>query len=175
MELLVSHPRGRYGKAKRQILQVLGRLGDENAVVARTAVDGVALVRTVLDAREVVRRCRELFSEGWAFDYAVKWVPVDHWCEADLEKMQRLLIEKVRDNIAPGESWGMKVAKRRWGRYHTSDIVDYLARAIDRKVDLEHPDKLVRVDVVGARASISILRPGDVFSATAPSPPGSTP
>jgi hypothetical protein len=31
-----------------------------------------------------VRRCHELFRQGFAFEHAVEWVPVDYWCEADL-------------------------------------------------------------------------------------------
>jgi tRNA(Ser,Leu) C12 N-acetylase TAN1 len=62
----------------------------------------------------------------------------------------------------------MKVEKRRWEQHHTNEIIQYLARAIDRKVDLNHPDHLVRIDVINSRAAVSVLRPGDVFSVTAP-------
>lgn len=168
MELLVSYQRSHYGKAKREILLILGRLGDEHASVERTAIDGIALARTALDARNVVRRCRDLFLHGFAFEHAIKWVPVDYWCEADLQAIRRVLVEKVRDQIAPGETWGMKVAKHRWERYHTQDIVANLAGAIDRKVNLDHPDKLVRVDVVGGEVALAVLQPDDLFSATAP-------
>jgi tRNA(Ser,Leu) C12 N-acetylase TAN1 len=167
MDLLVSYQRGRYGRAKREILHVLQRLGDEHPMIDRTAVDGIACVRTALDGRFVVRGCRELLEKGFAFEDAIKWVPVDYWCEADLHAMHRLLADTVRAQIAPTETWGLKIAKRRWQRYHTSDIITQLAGAIDRKVDLDHPDKLVRVDVVGNEVGISILRPGEVFSATA--------
>jgi tRNA(Ser,Leu) C12 N-acetylase TAN1 len=171
MDLLVSHQRGQYGKARREILLILRRLGDEHASVERTAVDGIALARTVLDGRDVVRRCHELFLQGFAFEHAVKWVPVDYWCEADLQAIRRVLVEKVRDRIAADETWGMKVAKRRWQSYHTQDIVANIAGAIDRKVKLDHPDKLVRVDVVGSKVALSVLRRGEVFSATAPDEP----
>jgi tRNA(Ser,Leu) C12 N-acetylase TAN1 len=175
MELLVSHQRGRYGKARREILRTLRRLGDEHPAVERTSVHGIALVHSGLDGREVVHRCRELFLEGLAFEYAIKWVPVDYWCELDLEAMRNLLAQKVRDQIAHNETWGMKVEKRRWQRYSTRDIVLYLAGAIDRQVDLDHPDKLVRVDVVGGQVAVSVLRPGDVFSIAAPEGPAPAP
>jgi tRNA(Ser,Leu) C12 N-acetylase TAN1 len=175
MELLVSHPRGRYGKARREILRTLRRLGDGRPVVERTAVHGIALVHTGLDGREVAHRCRELFLEGFAFEHAVKWVPVDYWCEPDLEAMRNLLAEKVCDQIAQNETWGMKVEKRRWQRYSTRDIVVHLAGAIDRRVDLDHPDKLVRVDVVGGQVAVSVLRPGDIFSIAAPEGPAPAP
>jgi tRNA(Ser,Leu) C12 N-acetylase TAN1 len=174
MDLLVSYQRGHYGRARREILHVLKLLGDEHPVTERTAVDGIAFVHTALDGRRVVQECRALFKEGVAFAEAVKWIPVDYWCDADLQAIHRLLAERVRDRIAPHESWGLKVAKHRWQRYHTDEIVAQLAGAIDRRVDLDHPDKLVRVDVLGAEAAISVLRPDEVFSAaiipqTAPS------
>ncbi len=168
MELLVSYQCGHYGKARREIRLILRHLGDPQASVERTAVDGIALARTVLEGGDVVRGCREMFLRGFAFEHAVKWVPVDYWCEADLGAIRRVLAEKVRDRIAPGETWGLKVAKRRWQLYHTADIVANLAEVIDRKVNLDHPDKLVRVDVVGRQVAVSVLRPGEVFSATAP-------
>ena len=167
MELLVSHPRGRYGKARREILRTLRRLGDEHPVVERTGVHGIVLVHTGLDARAVVRGCRDLLLQGCPFEHAIKWVPVDHWCERDLEAIRMLLAEKIRDQIAPDETWGMKVEKRRWQSYRTRDIIAHLAPAIDRKVDLDQPDKLVRVDAVGGRVAVSVLRADDVFSSSA--------
>jgi tRNA(Ser,Leu) C12 N-acetylase TAN1 len=167
MELLVSHRRGHFGKARREVLRVLRRLGDEHSVVERTGVDGIALVHTGLDVRDVVRGCRNLLLEGCPFEHAIKWVPVDYWCERDLEAIRRLLADKIRDQIAPDETWGMKVEKRGWQGYRTRDIVIHLARAIDRKVDLAHPDRLVRVDAVGGQVAVSVLRPDDVFSIAA--------
>jgi tRNA acetyltransferase TAN1 len=133
--------------------------------VERTSVNGIALAHTALDAREVVRKCRELFREEFAIEHAVKWVPIDHWCDTDLEAIRKLLRDEVRGKISERETWGMKVEKRWWQRYHTHDIVMELAQEIDRKVDLDHPDKLVRVDVVGERTAVSVLGPKEIFSA----------
>lgn len=58
-DLLVSYPWRSVGPARREILRILKRLGDEHARMERTDVDGVALVHMNLDGREVVRRCRE--------------------------------------------------------------------------------------------------------------------
>ena len=164
MDLLVSHDCGRYGRAKREILDVLRRLGDEHAQVERSNVEGIALAHTVLDAHEVARRCRSLADRGYAFRFAIKWVPVDYWCETDLEAIRAVLADKVRDRVAAGETWAMQVAKRRWESQHSHDIVVHLASAIDRKVALAHPDKLVHVDVLGCKTAISVLRPDEFFS-----------
>jgi tRNA(Ser,Leu) C12 N-acetylase TAN1 len=76
--------------------------------------------------------------------------------------------EKIRDRIEEGQTWGMKVKKRRWQEYHTAEIVEYLAADIDRKVNLNNPDWIVWVDVVGREATISLLGPDDIFSLMLP-------
>lgn len=168
MDLLVSYGWSRFGAAKHEIRKTLERFGDAHAQVERTSVHGIALVHTALAGREVIRRCRELFHSEFVFAYATKWVPVDYWCDTDLAAMRKLVEENVRARIGANETWGMKVEKRRSRRYHTHDVVAYLAPAIDRKVDLDHPDKLVRIDILGRQTAVSVLRPGEIFSTTAP-------
>lgn len=168
MDLLVSYGWARFGAAKREILNTLKRFGDAYAQVERTSVQGIALAHTALAGREVVRRCRELFRREFVFESATKWMPVDYWCDTDLAAMRKLVEETVRDRIDANETWAMKVEKHRAHQYHTHDVVAHLAPAIDRKVDLDHPDKLVRVDILGRQTAISVLRPGEIFSTTAP-------
>ena len=164
MDLLVSYECGHYGLARDEILDVLGRLGDGHAQVERSSVDGIAHARTALDAREVTRRCRSLADQGYPFRFAVKWVPVEYWCETDLHSIRKLLEDNVRDRITAGETWGLQVSKRRWEAHHSRDIIAHLAGAIDRKVALAHPDKIVHVDVLGRRTAVSVLRPEEIFS-----------
>lgn len=167
MDLIVSYARGRYRKARHEIRRALKRLGDAQGAVERTEVLGIALVHTALDAREVVHHCRELFEQGLGFEHAINWIPVDRWCEPDLDALRLHLAEIAGRQIAPNETWGMKVDRHGSPRYRTPQIVNSLARAVDRRVELDHPDKIVRVDIVGERAAVSILRPDDIFSSAA--------
>ena len=168
-DLLVSYSRGRFRLACREIGRRLTDFGDVHARVERTAVDGIALVHTSLNNRAVVARCRALFHTApMSFRCTIKWAPVDYWCETDLEAMKALIEREISDRIAKDETWGMKIEKRRWQRYHTAEIVAYLAPSIERKVNLDNPDKLVHMDVIGARTAISLLQRGEVFSVNAP-------
>ena len=168
MDLLISYPWGRFRAARHDVVDILKRFGDDHPQIWRTAVEGIAWVSTCLDNREVTRRCGELFrSDPLAFQNAVKWVPVDYWCDTSLEEMKKLVEEKIRPQIAEHETWGMKVEKRRWQRHHTAEIVAYLAPSIDRKVNLDNPNKWLRIDVVGRQTAISLVKAGDVFSSTA--------
>jgi tRNA(Ser,Leu) C12 N-acetylase TAN1 len=171
VDLLVSHPRGYYGSAKQEIARLLGRFGDAEPRVEKSGVPGICVVHSSLEGRQVVARCAQLFrAEPDAFRFAIKWVPVDYWCEKDLDAMKRLIEERVAPAIGAQETWALKVEKRGWTQYHTADIVRRLAEAIDRKVRLKAPDQLVRVDILGRTVAVSVLRPGESFSIHAPAP-----
>jgi tRNA(Ser,Leu) C12 N-acetylase TAN1 len=171
MDLLVSHPRGYYGPAKQEIARILGQFGDPQPRVEKSGVPGVCVVHTALDNRQVIARCAELYhSDPGAFRFAIKWVPVDYWCAKDLDAIRRLIEEHVAPCIGAEETWGMQVEKRGWAQYHTAEIIERLAGAIDRKVRLKAPDRLVRIDLLGNAAATSVLRPGEIFSIYALAP-----
>jgi tRNA(Ser,Leu) C12 N-acetylase TAN1 len=165
MDLLVSHPRGFYGPARQEITRILRLFGDPQPYVEKSGIPGVTVVQTSLDNRHVVARCEELHHERpESFRFAIKWVPVDYWCDKDLEAAKRLIEEQVAPCISAQETWAMEVEKRGWEKYHTAEIIQHLAEAIKRKVRLKTPDKLVRIDVLGSTVAISVLRPGEIFS-----------
>jgi len=165
MDLLVSHSRGCYRPARQEIARTLGRLGDAQPHIGKSGVPGIVVVHTAIDNRHVVARCAERYrAEPEAFRFAIKWVPVDGWCAKDLDAMRRMIKEQVLPRIGARDTWAMKVEKRGWEQYHTTDIIRYLAEAIDRKVNLETPDRIVRVDILRDAVAISLLRPDEVFS-----------
>jgi tRNA acetyltransferase TAN1 len=167
VDLLVSYPWSSYGPAVHEIVRVLGRFGDPQPRVVKSGVPGICVVHSCLDNREVVARCEGLFRSELGFRFAIKWVPVDYWCETSLDAIKQLIDEKLAPRIGEQETWGMKVEKRGWRQYHTAEIVERLSADVDRKVDLRRPDKLVRVDILGSRTALTLLRPGEIFSARA--------
>lgn len=169
MDLLVSYPRGCYSPARREIGRTLARLGDAQPRIEKSGVPGILVVRSSLDNRHVVAQCAALYrAEPDAFRFAIKWVPVDYWCEKNLDAIERLVRNEVAPRIGAQETWAMRVEKRGWAEYHTAQIIERLAQSIDRRVRLKAPDKLVRVDILGAAAAVSLLRQGETFSIYAP-------
>ncbi len=169
VDLLVSYPRRCYAPAKREIGRILARLGDAQPRIEKSGVAGIFVVRTSLDNRRVVAQCAELCqAEPDAFRFAIKWVPVDYWCEKDLDALERLIKEQVAPQIGAQETWALLVEKRGWAEYHTAQIIERLAQSIDRRVRLKAPDKLVRIDILGNAAAVSLLRQGERFSIYSP-------
>ena len=172
MDLLVSYNWSHFSLAKPEIIATLKRFGDPDPRVERTAVIGIAVAHTCLDSREVIKRCRALWESDPldSFQFAIKWVPVDYWCATVLDAIKQVIDSKIINRIGNDQSWGMKAHKRRWQRYHTIEIIEYLAVDIHRKVDLNHPDWIVWVDVVGRQTAISLLKPEEIFSLGLPHP-----
>jgi tRNA acetyltransferase TAN1 len=172
MDLLVSYNWSHFSLAKPEIIAILKRFGDPDPRVEKTAVIGIAVAHTCLDSREVIKRCRALWESDPldSFQFAIKWVPVDYWCATALDAIKQVVDSKIINRIGKDQSWGMEAHKRRWQRYHTIEIIEYLAVDIHRKVDLNHPDWIVWVDVVGRQTAISLLKPEEIFSLGLPHP-----
>ena len=166
--LLVSCSWGVYGKAKKEIIHILEILGDESPLVKRTIAEGIIGVKTRLNSREVAYGLRRLFDEDpFALQYTLKWVPVDLWTLSDMDSMKEG-VRKLRNKIHVGERWRMTVEKRRCSLHHKIEVIRELANLVDEKVDLENPQKILRVDIIGRYAGISVLTPQDVFSVAKP-------
>lgn len=164
--LLVSCPWAVAGRCRREIAYFLRLLGDGEPVIKRTIARGIIGVKTHLDSREVVRGLQTLFNEDSSgFQHTLKWVPVDLWTNSDIESM-RTAVGQVKDKIKQGERWRMTVEKRRYTFHHTIDIIKALAELIDEKVDLKNPDKILRIDIIGKYAGVSVLSPHEIFSTT---------
>jgi tRNA acetyltransferase TAN1 len=58
----------------------------------------------------------------------------------------------------------MIVETRRYTALHKIDIIKELAELIDQVVSLENPDKIVRIEILGNQAGISVLKPEEIFS-----------
>ena len=146
----------------------MGLLGNENPVVRTSGARGIICVGTSLDSREVTRGLRRLFArDPLLFQYTLKWVPIDLWTLSDMDSI-KAATKKLSTRITVGDKWRMTVEKRRYAQYHKIEIITELATLIEAKVDLEKPDKILRVDIIGKYAGLAVLRPLDVFSLAKP-------
>ncbi len=165
MDLLVSHLRGYFGFARKEVARVLARFGDDEASVEKSGIPGICIVHTCHDNRDVVARCKALHREAPStFRFAVKWVPVDFWCAKDLDALVALIGARVAPRIAPHETWALDVEKREWDVHRAADLVGRLAAAVDRVVQLKAPDCRVHVDVLRDLVAVSMLKRGETFS-----------
>jgi tRNA(Ser,Leu) C12 N-acetylase TAN1 len=168
VNLLVSSSWRGLRAARREIRELLRALGDERPTIERTLAKGIIGVRTSLEPRAVIRELRAIFErDPGRFQFTSKWAPIDLWAGSDLASLGQA-VTRLRERIGKGETWRMTVEKRRYTRHHRIEVITALAQLIDERVDLTHPDKIVKIDLIGDRAALAVLKPEEIFSVSRP-------
>ncbi|MFX0096988.1 MAG: THUMP domain-containing protein, partial [Candidatus Hodarchaeota archaeon] len=115
------------------------------------------------DPFEVIRKIKKMIQEDpWQIRYALKLVPLEKVVSTSTSE----IVEAVRDlseKITKNEKFRINVNKRHT-KIDRMTLIKAAADVIDRKVDLENPDKIVNIEIVGSWTGISVLNPNDVFS-----------
>jgi len=162
--MLVSYPWSQYTKAKKEIQNILKKLGEEKPFVTRTIAEGIIGVKTRQNPREVIQALQRMLNENpTIFQYTSKWVPIELWTYSDIDSLKKA-VEQLKTEIQVGEKWRITLEKRRFTKYHKIEIIRNVAELIDEKVDLKNPDKILRIEIIGKYAGIAILKPDELFS-----------
>jgi tRNA acetyltransferase TAN1 len=161
--LLVSTIRRREDECCSELWAFLREFGDENAEIRPAGPPGLVIVKTSLDPFLVIERFRKVLNERpWELRYILKIVPIDVCVEADQDRI-REAVSKLISKIDKDEAFRITVNKR-ISDVDTMSLIRYVAEAVDRKVDLKNPDKIVQIEIIGNTAGISVLKPSDILS-----------
>ncbi|MEM3715940.1 MAG: THUMP domain-containing protein [Candidatus Bathyarchaeia archaeon] len=167
--LLVSTSKGNENNACSEIWFLLGELGDREALVDRTEVAGLVVVKTKLDPFEVVEGLRRILKERpWEFRYTLKVIPIEVVVRTRLDEIRRAAAS-LHHKILENETFRVTVEKRHT-EMSTKDIIDAAVENLNRKVDLNNPDKIILIEVLGRLTGISVIRPKDILSVTKEKP-----
>jgi len=167
--LLISTSRGNENKACSETWYLLGEIGDRGALVEKTNVIGLIVAKTILDPFKVIDDLRKLLSERpEEFRYVLRVIPIEMVVSTDLDEI-REAVTKLSPRIFGNETFRVTVEKRH-SEIPTSSIIEAAAADIERKVDLENPDKIVLVEVLAKLTGVSVIRPVDILSVTKEKP-----
>jgi tRNA acetyltransferase TAN1 len=155
--LLVACPRDRERAARSEIQYFIGDLLEDSELkISRTHISGLLTCVTSLDPVEVVHKLREFAIENpYQFRFAIRFTPIEQCIESNIDAIKeaaRLLPERIGSD----ETFRVTV-RRRHTDLENMDVVVAVASEIDRKVNLDNPDRTVWVEIVGETTGISIL------------------
>ena len=161
--LLISCARRMENEACSEVWFLLSEVGDENPAVEKTDVSGLITAKTSMDPFQAVQKLRDLLMRSpEEFRYTLKIVPIELTVPTRIERIEeavRMLSEKIDIN----ETFRVTVEKRH-SQISTKEIIDVAAKHVSRKVNLEKPDKIVLIEVVGGVTGISVIKPDDILS-----------
>lgn len=161
--LLATTARGSEEDACSEIWYLLGEIGDSAVKVEKTGITGLIAAKTAFNPFEVITKFRQILKERpYEFRYTLRIIPVEKVVRTDLGEIQRVTTE-LQSKIKENESFRVTVEKR-FTSTPASDIIEAAATIIERRVDLNRPDKIVLIEVVGGLTGISIIKPEDILS-----------
>ncbi|HUK28537.1 MAG TPA: THUMP domain-containing protein [Candidatus Acidoferrales bacterium] len=161
--LVISTSRGNEKNTCSEMWYLLGEVGDRGSNAETTAVIGLVVATTKLDGIKAIRDLRTLLKDRpWEFKYTLKLVPIQRVVDAKLEAIQEVALELAK-GIKEKESFRITVEKRHTD-LKSKVIIDTVAKQIERTVNLEHPDKILLIEVIGERAGLALITPDDVLS-----------
>jgi len=156
--LIATSERGYESDACSELWMLLRVVGDEWPVVDRSPVRGLILARTALDPVEAVRRLRgELRRRPTDFRTILRVMPIEEVKPTDLEGIV-VAANGLASKIGSSESFRITVEKRRT-HLRSREVIDAVAAGVNRKVDLEHPDWVILIEIVGRFTGVSVIRP----------------
>jgi tRNA acetyltransferase TAN1 len=161
--LLATTSRGNEGDACSELWYLLGQIGDSAPTVDKTGVAGLIAAKTAFDPFEVIEKFRAILRERpYEFRYMLRVIPIEKVVRTDLGEIQRVATE-LSSKIGENETFRV-TAEKRFTETPTRDIIEAAAANIERKVDLNKPDKILLIEVIGGLTGISVIKPDDILS-----------
>jgi tRNA acetyltransferase TAN1 len=162
--LLATTSRGNERPMCNELLYLLKQeLGDTEAQAAKTKIRGLIVAKTALDPCAVIEKFRVILKERpYEFRYALRILPIEKVVPTDLEEIKKATAE-LAEKIGAEESFRVTVEKR-FTTIHTKDLIEAAAGDIKRKANLENPDKILLIEVLGALTGLSLLKPNDILA-----------
>jgi tRNA acetyltransferase TAN1 len=161
--ILATTLRGLERSACFELKHLLEQIGDPSADVRKSGIRGLIAARTILDEFQTVKSLREILVERpYEFRYVLRIIPIQTIVATDLKAIADKASE-LSSGIAEDETFRVTVEKR-FTTLHTREIIEAAAANIKRKVNLDRPDRILLVEVVGGATGMGVIRPEDIIS-----------
>jgi tRNA acetyltransferase TAN1 len=160
--LIVSTFRFKEEDAEDEILELLDKFGDPAAESEIIEIKGMILVQTSLDPLTIIDKLKELVaSEPWQVRYILRVLPIQDVVPTQLDTISHAATELI---TKIGKDTFRVTVEKRHNSIGSMQIIMAIAERINNKVDLENPDWVVLVQVLGGLTGVSVLRPNQIFS-----------
>jgi tRNA acetyltransferase TAN1 len=160
--LLASSSRYTEEDAQNELLGILEVLGDHESESEVTDISGIILGSTKLDAFQVINSIRQLIkNEPWQIRFILRLLPIESVVCTDLRNIKNA-VKNIAIKVQTGDTFRITV-ERRHTMISSSDIIASVGNEIDNKVNLENPDWIVLIEIIGKQTGISVLKPNQIF------------
>jgi len=141
----------------------LRAIGDESPKTNRSRIKGVILGRTEMDPVDAIQAMRKTMETDPAkLKLLYRILPIQKWVITEIPTIVDAVKEMI-SVIREDESFRITLEKRR-SQLRSLEIITPVAEVIDRSVDLETPDWVILIEVMGKETGVSVIKPNDMLN-----------
>ncbi len=160
--LLVTYEPSHAGSAKEEVEKALKAI-KQKAKFLKSDVEGVYKIR-IGNAKKAVKSLSKLKNKKGMFEHTFYWIPIEKWITTNVNAMQKE-IKKLQKGIKKTDKWKMDLHKRHFDKMHSTELIIKLTEAVDKpKVDLENPQKIIEVQIIGNKAGLALLNKDELLN-----------
>ncbi|MFX1425255.1 MAG: THUMP domain-containing protein [Promethearchaeota archaeon] len=138
--------------------------GDKYPIISKLTFPGLITALTNIDAKKVISKIRYLLKKNPNyFQFILKVIPIDFVCETNVKMLVNLIKQHSKTFIKEGETFKIVLKRRKHEKLERDILIERIADHINNKVDLESPDKIINIEVLGNFCGVSFLGERDII------------
>jgi tRNA acetyltransferase TAN1 len=133
-------------------------------IISGIQFPGLITALTSLRPKEFIAKIKKIQQKDPnLFQFILKIIPIDFICETDTETIRQIIQENYKEFIGENDSFKIILKRRHHKKIERNDFIETIAYVIDNKVDLENPDKIVRIEILGNITGVSFMRKNEII------------
>jgi len=161
--LLATTMRGNERQMCYELAYLLKEAGDPEPTVGKTGIRGVIVAKTALNPIEAIDKFRSTLQERpYEFRYALRILPIEKVIRTDLEEVKRVATEFAA-KIGENETFRV-TGEKRFTSIHSQEFIEAAATGIQNKADLENPNKILLIEVLGGLTGMALIKSTDILA-----------
>lgn len=162
--LLVSSSRFNEKNSKAELWFTLLMCGDKYPIISDLEFLGLITALSNLNRKDIVVKIKDILrKDPTFFQYILKIVPIDFVCETNVKVIDQIVQQNFKLFIKDSDSFKIDLKRRSNELIERNNFIETIAKRIDNKVDLEYPNVIIRIEVLGNYSGISFLKPDDII------------
>lgn len=160
---MISAPRFNETDAKAEIWFVLLLCGEKYPIISNLEYQGLITAFSNLPELEIIAKIKDILQhDPYFFKYVLKIVPVQFVCETNLDLIAKIIKQNYATYIDDHESFRITLKRRKNKLIERDVLINSVADLLENPVDLEQPDMIIRIELLGNFCGISFLESEDI-------------
>ncbi len=138
---------------------------DSYPIISGIQFPGLITALTNLNPKEVIAKINTIQDKNPDyFQFILKIVPIDFICETEVKTIEKIIEENFKNYIDDKDSFKIILNRRHHQKIERDNFIERIANLINNPVDLETPDKIIRIEVLGNITGISFLKKNELIT-----------